>query len=302
MTNTTAQSSKSANQGEFPYPPDTRAKGWRFELDHERIHQSDTWALASPEIRPWLLMLWLTAWEQTPCGSLPADDTLITARIGMPLEIFTQHREILLRGWKEIDGRLFHPVITERVLEMLSQREKGARRVADYRARKGGDSDNVTRYHSAANAPVTRHQPVSTTPEPEPEPEPEPAPEPVRRKERAGEPRPTIDPLTIVVPGCDAASWARWIEYRRAIKRPYKPASVEAAQKLLASFGGDQAAVVEASIANGWQGLFPLRNAEKPKSNADIYERNRIAGERWVARMMAADAKPPLEGDYREQP
>lgn len=34
-----------------PYPCDTRAKGWRFELDHERIRQSDTWALAPPEIR-----------------------------------------------------------------------------------------------------------------------------------------------------------------------------------------------------------------------------------------------------------
>jgi hypothetical protein len=42
---------------EPPYPADTRAAGWRFDLDTTRIRQSDTWTLARPEIRPWLLML-----------------------------------------------------------------------------------------------------------------------------------------------------------------------------------------------------------------------------------------------------
>lgn len=35
-----------------PYPSDTRPKGWRFELDYERIEASDTWALAPAEVRP----------------------------------------------------------------------------------------------------------------------------------------------------------------------------------------------------------------------------------------------------------
>lgn len=162
---------------QFPYPADTRAKGWRFEIDHERIRQSDTWALASPEVRPWLLMLWMVAWEQTPCGSLPADESLIAARIGMAPKIFAKHRDLLLRGWKPIGGRLFHPVLTERVQEMLSQREKRAKRVADYRARKDSNG-NVTRYTPVTDllvtADVTGPQPVSNptvmTPEPEPEP------------------------------------------------------------------------------------------------------------------------------------
>lgn len=64
-----------------PYPPDTKAKGWRFELDLEQVMQSDTWALANPETRPWLLMLWTTAWQQTPCGSMPSEDALIVARL-----------------------------------------------------------------------------------------------------------------------------------------------------------------------------------------------------------------------------
>ncbi len=82
-----------------PYPENTRAKGWRFELDLECIEQSDTWALAPAELRPWLLMLWATAWKQVPCGSLADDDALIAVRIGMESALFMKNREILMRGW-----------------------------------------------------------------------------------------------------------------------------------------------------------------------------------------------------------
>jgi hypothetical protein len=122
-----------------PYPSDTKAKGWRFELDNERIRQSDTWALAAPEIRPWLLMLWMTAWDQVPCGSLPDNDELIAVRIGMPLDMYMASKERLLRGWwKADDGRLYHHTMTERVLDMLEKRTKESRRKAEYRARMSG--------------------------------------------------------------------------------------------------------------------------------------------------------------------
>lgn len=109
-----------------PYPSTTTAKGWRFEIDTDRIRQSDTWALAGPECRPWLLMLWMCAWEQTPCGTLPADHKLIIARLEMPPKLFARFESVLLRGWQEIDGRLYHPVITARVLNMLETRRKDA--------------------------------------------------------------------------------------------------------------------------------------------------------------------------------
>jgi hypothetical protein len=121
------------------YPADTRAKGWRFEIDVERIEQSDTWTLAPFEVRPWLLMLWMTAWKQTPCGTLTDDDTLIAARIGMPAKAFAKHRQILMRGWwLADDGRLYHPALTERVEAMLVKREKDAGRTAARRARTAG--------------------------------------------------------------------------------------------------------------------------------------------------------------------
>lgn len=119
-----------------PYPADTRAKGWRFELDYERIRQSDTWALAAPEHRPWLLMLWMLAWEQTPCGSLPDDDTLIAARMDMKPAAYAKAKDTFRRGWVPADdGRLYHAVITERVMEMLEYRAKAAKRKQDYRDR-----------------------------------------------------------------------------------------------------------------------------------------------------------------------
>jgi hypothetical protein len=119
-----------------PYPADTRAKGWRFELDIERVMQSDTWALAQPELRPWLLMLWVVAWQQVPCGSMPSDDALIAARLGMKPTAFKKVRDVLMRGWWAAnDGRLYHGTVAERVLDMLGRKEGDRKRKADYRAR-----------------------------------------------------------------------------------------------------------------------------------------------------------------------
>lgn len=114
----------SARLPDPPYHADTRAAGWRFQLDTTRIRQSDTWTLARPEVRPWLLMLWMVAWEQSPCGSLPADEALIGAKLGIDTALFNAHRNIILRGWiKHNDMRLYHLVVTSQVLEMISIRD-----------------------------------------------------------------------------------------------------------------------------------------------------------------------------------
>jgi len=58
----------------------------------------------------------------------------------------------------------------------------------------------------------------------------------------------------------DRNAWSRWLEYRQQIRKPLKPASIPAAQRKLAAFGRTQAAVVEQSVAQGWTGLFPLKD------------------------------------------
>ena len=50
--------------------------------------------------------------------------------------------------------------------------------------------------------------------------------------------------------------------YRKELNKPLKPASLEAAAKELAKYGSQQAAVVQQSIAAGWQGLFPLKASQ----------------------------------------
>lgn len=152
-----------------PYPSDVRSNGWRFELDLDKIEQSDTWALAGtrPELRPWLLMLWAKAWKQHPCGTLPDNDQIIAAHIGMPIESFIQDREVLMRGWYRCtDGRLYHPVIINRVIEMMGKRavdrdRQRRKREIERKTAESGENQNDSGVTHALSR-VTRRTPKAT--------------------------------------------------------------------------------------------------------------------------------------------
>lgn len=60
-------------------------------------------------------------------------------------------------------------------------------------------------------------------------------------------------------PGLDAVAWDRWLEYRTAKRKPIRDESLIAAARSMAKFAADQAAVVEQSISQGYQGLFDLK-------------------------------------------
>lgn len=108
---------------EPPYSEGILARGWTFDLDVDRIDQSDTWNLAPDELKPWLLLLWMRSWSNAPAGTFPANDEVIAARIRMPIAMFRVHREILLRGWvRHSDDRFYHPIVTKMVLRMISKR------------------------------------------------------------------------------------------------------------------------------------------------------------------------------------
>jgi hypothetical protein len=150
-----------------PYPADLEAKGWSLDLDYERIEQSDTWAIASAEQRPWLLMLWLVSWRQVPAASLPNSPRLIAARLGMPEAKFTEWSEVLLSGWELCsDGRFYHRTLTEHVLRMAGKRIKDRERVANFRKKSHKSNDDV----ASCNALHNRDQCVSSTPTPTPTP------------------------------------------------------------------------------------------------------------------------------------
>lgn len=142
-----------SNLPDPPFPADMRAQGWRFELDYERIETSDTWALARNDLKPWLLMLWFKAWQQTPIGSLPNEDEIIAAKIGIELTLFQAYRHILLRGWNlHSDGRLYHTVIIETADRMLQRNLKNAEKQRVYR-NKAASNRNVT-----VTLPAVTHQ------------------------------------------------------------------------------------------------------------------------------------------------
>lgn len=126
--------SVSAELPDPPYPADTITKGWRFELDMQRIRRSDTWVLCPREMRPWLLMIWATAFEQAPAGSLPTDHAIIAAHVDMEPRTFSANADILLRGFaRHSDGRIYHPVVVERVKQICGYRDLARERKAKYR-------------------------------------------------------------------------------------------------------------------------------------------------------------------------
>ena len=81
----------------------------------------------------------------------------------------------------------------------------------------------------------------------------------------------------------DVEAWQRWEAYRLAIRKPIKPASAEAMKLKLARFGEDQAAVVEQSISNQWQGLFDLRKTKLAPGEKPVKTDKQVAAdnERW---------------------
>lgn len=103
----------------------------------------------------------------------------------------------------------------------------------------------------------------------------------VRRINRALTLNPITDSLNPLPRGgadapadMDTKAWIRFVDYRKQIRKPLKPASILAAQRKLAAFGTDQVAVVEQTVANGWQGLFELK--DKPRGSSASAQPSRM--------------------------
>ena len=64
------------------------------------------------------------------------------------------------------------------------------------------------------------------------------------------------------IDGLDESAWLRYSEYRAGIGKPIKTPSMDAAKKKMVALGKDQGEAVEETIANGWTGVFPLKNKQ----------------------------------------
>lgn len=229
-----------------PYPAETRARGWRFELDMEKVKQSDTWLRAKTgEIRGALLLLWGESWQQTPCGTLPADDELVALIIDMPLAKFQKHRAVLMRGWwLAEDGRLYHDTIVDRVLAMLEKRAKDAERSANRRARQAAAAappDGITpasrvthdgpgcEFDTKHQAPVIPSLRSGT-------------------RGRAAPPPPKPDDVT-------DQTWGDWLALRKAKRAPVSETVLSEAQREAVKAGMALERFLQIWVMRGSQGL-----------------------------------------------
>jgi hypothetical protein len=255
-----------------------QAKGWRFELDHERIERSDTWALAPAELRPWLLMLWMMAWRQEPCGSLPNDDELIAVRIGMPLETFMKVRAKLMRGWwLAEDGRLYHDTLVLRVLEMITKRRSEADRKARNRAKPdgevGGNSPDVPRDSGGTEPGLPRESDTRTrtstsnTSVPDGTDTGTAAPNPPRKRRGAAPPAQLVTVEDLVAAGVKQQHAEDWLTVRAKKNLPLTPTAWSDVQNQATQAGLSVGEAVRQATVNGWGGFkssWLSRGADPP--------------------------------------
>lgn len=245
----------------IPYPADTKAKGWRFELDYESIDQSGTWALAAiagQEARPFLLMQWYVAWRQSPCGSLPSDESVIAALIGINAKTWTKYRSVLMRGWwLAEDGLMYHPTITKRVLEMIEYRKKTAERVAKHKA--------VKREQHEGNALPTDLEQLRTTPEPEP----------INTSSLRSEVKPARASRKPTPPipkpeNVSEQTWADWLKLRKDKRASVTQTVINGAIEEAAKAGMQLEDFLKAWCRRGSQGLEAdwLKPHERPQQQA----------------------------------
>lgn len=101
-------------------------------VDVRRLLSSETWILGNGDERAAAMTLWLESWHQVPAGSIPNNDKML-AHLSQAGAKWGKVKEHVLRGWVEArDGRLYHPVIAEKVREAWQKKQVEIRvRAAD---------------------------------------------------------------------------------------------------------------------------------------------------------------------------
>jgi hypothetical protein len=100
----------------------------------------------------------------------------------------------------------------------------------------------------------------------------------------------------------DEQAWERWVAFRKAIRKPIKPASEQAMKLKLSRYGAEQGEVVDQSIANQWQGLFDLKKAApRPGEKVEKTDKQKAADvarhaeqDEWAAKAWGKQEPTPL--------
>jgi len=102
-----------------------------------------------------------------------------------------------------------------------------------------------------------------------------------------------FDPLGLPLPGfLTLEAWTRWVEHRRAIRKPITEQGAKLTLRKLTQFraeGIEPERVIEESIANDWQSLQAprggngTRRARGPPTQDELLERNLAVAAQWAA-------------------
>jgi len=118
-------------QGMLPAPltpPDANLDGLNYmPLYITRLRNSKAWLACkrTPEFAFYLLNLWMRAWQETPSGSIEDDPDVLADAAGCHPQAWDEIAAKVMRGWvKCSDGRLYHPVVAELVIEAWQDRQK----------------------------------------------------------------------------------------------------------------------------------------------------------------------------------
>lgn len=104
-----------------PVPSDADLTDFKFmPLEVARLRRSKAWLICKrrPELAFYMLNLWTAAWHERPAGSLEDDDDVLADAAMCSPDKWPKVRADVMRGWvKAADGRLYHPVVAEKVMD-----------------------------------------------------------------------------------------------------------------------------------------------------------------------------------------
>lgn len=102
-------------------PAEVELRDFQFmPLDIARLRRSKAWLICKrrPELAFYMINLWTAAWHDTPAGSLEDDDDVLADLAMCSAKDWPKLRRDILRGWTKCsDGRLYHTVVVEKVIE-----------------------------------------------------------------------------------------------------------------------------------------------------------------------------------------
>ncbi|MBS0219157.1 MAG: hypothetical protein JSR91_00295 [Proteobacteria bacterium] len=105
----------------IPVPADADLRHYTsMPLDVQRLRDSGIAGTGDAEIFRCAVLLWCAAWHQIPAGSLPSDDPSLArlAGLGRDLKGWAKIKSGAMRGFRLFaDERLYHPVVSEKVVE-----------------------------------------------------------------------------------------------------------------------------------------------------------------------------------------